>query len=192
MAKAPRLALSGSAGTGKTALGLRLAARLQVPFIPEGMRPRIEAGLDLHTLSRAVLRSLVEELYAEAGTAMREAESSHGGFVADRAPLDFLAFWLYYGFADDQPATVAFAERVAADMARLDALVVLPWGVLPLADDGVRSPNPWRQLHFQALLEGLARSRVAAARLHWLPNEVTALDDRVGWVVGEIVNGRDR
>jgi nicotinamide riboside kinase len=192
MAKAPRLAISGSAGTGKTALGLRLAERLRLPFIPEGMRSRIEAGLDLHALSRAALCVLVEELYDEACAAMREAESTHGGFIADRAPLDFLAFWLYYGFADDQPATVAFAERVATDMAGLDALVVLPWGVLPLASDGVRSPNPWRQLHFQALLEGLARARVDATRLYWLPESVTSLDGRIRWVIDEIVNGRGR
>ena len=41
----PRLGLSGSAGTGKSTLGRALAAALDVPYLPEGMRSRLEAGL---------------------------------------------------------------------------------------------------------------------------------------------------
>jgi nicotinamide riboside kinase len=184
-----RITISGSAGTGKTVLGGRLAERLGLPFLPEGMRARIKAGLDLHVLSHAEHRALVQELYDESLAAMATAEVTHGGFVADRCPLDYLAFWLYYGFADDEPATAAFAERIAVDMACCDAVVVLPWGILPLESDGVRSPNRWRQLHFQGLFEGLARARVAPERLFWLPPTVTALEARVGWVVDAVVNG---
>lgn len=187
-----RLAISGSAGTGKTALGGRLAERLGLPFLPEGMRARIEAGLDLHALNHAEHRALVQELYDEALAAMAAAEARYGGFVVDRCPLDYLAFWLYYGFADDEPATAAFAERIAADMAGCDAVIVLPWGVLPLESDGVRSPNRWRQLHFQALFEGLAHAQVAPDRLFWLPPTVTALEARAGWVIDAVISGRRR
>lgn len=178
-----RIAISGSAGTGKTALGRALAGRLGLPFIPEGMRERLAAGLDVHTLSHEAFRDLVVELYDESRAAMAEATARHGGFVADRGPVDYLAFWLYYGFSDDQPATAAFAARVARDAQDVDAVVVLPWGAIPFVADGIRSPNPWRQLHFQALFEGLALSRIEADRLLWLPADVCAPDAREVWVL---------
>lgn len=183
MTRAARIAVSGSAGTGKTALGMALAQRLDLPFIPEGMRERLAAGLNVHALSGGQFRDLVVELYDEAQAHMARATERHGGFVADRGPIDYMAFWLYYGFADDQAATEAFAARTAEDAARLDVTVVLPWGAIPLASDGIRSPNPWRQLHFQALFEGLARTRIESERLLWLPADVLVLPDRVAWAL---------
>ena len=175
-----KIAISGSAGVGKTTLGTDLAARLGVPFIPEGMRARLEAGLDLHGLDADGLRALVVDLFDEMMAAVAGARS--GGFIADRSPIDFLAFWLYYGFAADSAATEAFAERCDAAMAEIDAVVVLPWGAIPLADDRVRSTNPWRQLHYQAVLEGLARRRVASEKLLFVPDDVIGLEARLDWV----------
>jgi cytidylate kinase len=103
----PRIALSGSAGIGKTTLGTAVADRLGVPFIEEGMRARLEAGLDLHTLDRDQHRNLVEALFEECWAT--PATNAAGGFVADRSPIDFLAFWLYYGFAADDVGTARFA-----------------------------------------------------------------------------------
>ncbi len=54
-----RIALSGSAGTGKTTLGRLLAERLGVPFIEEGMRARLERGLDVHRFDKDDWRKLV-------------------------------------------------------------------------------------------------------------------------------------
>ena len=183
----PRIALSGSAGVGKTTLGTGLARRLGVPFIGEGMRARIEAGLDLHALSRDQHRALVVELFDEAAGARRDAAD---GFVSDRSPMDFLAFWLYYGFAADADATERFAARCDAALARLDALVVLPWGAIPLVDDSVRTPNRWRQLHYQALLEGLVRRRVPDGKTLFLPDAVTGREAREDWVCAGVEAAR--
>lgn len=186
MTRAVRIAISGSAGTGKTALGRALAKRLGLPFIPEGMRERLAAGLDVHALSAVQFRDLVVELYEEAQANMTRATAEHGGFVADRGPTDYLAFWLYYGFADDLAATETFAARTAEDATRLDANVVLPWGAIPLIADGIRASNPWRQLHFQALFEGLVRARIESERLWWLPADTLSLPDREAWVMDRI------
>lgn len=186
MTRAVRIAISGSAGTGKTALGRTLAERLGLPFIPEGMRERLAAGLNVHALSATQFRDLVIDLYDEAQASAERAASEHGGFVADRGPIDYLAFWLYYGFADDQTETESFVARTTADAARLDATVVLPWGAIPLIADGIRAPNPWRQLHFQALFEGLVRARIESERLWWLPADTLSLPDREAWVMNRI------
>lgn len=181
----PRVALSGSAGTGKSTLGAALARRLDVPYLPEGMRARIEAGLDLHTVGHTALRALVEELWEEQVAAEAAAVAEHGGFVADRSPVDYAAFWLHYHFHEDHAATEAFFARTLGHLDAYDRVVVLPWGALPLVDDGVRSPSAWVQRAFQALLEGLHQREVPRHRLAWMPG-LDALDARVDWVVDQL------
>ncbi len=178
----PRLALTGSAGVGKTTLGLRLAAELDVPYIPEGMRARIEAGLDLHTLSRDQHRALLEQLFEEMLTATGNATETHGGFVADRCSIDCAAFWLYYGFGNDADATAVVFEIAATALEFYDLIVVLPWDGIPLAADGVRSANRWHQLHYQSLLEGLLARWVPEDQVALMPADVIDIAARAAWV----------
>lgn len=171
---APRIALSGSAGTGKTTLGRRLAADLGVPYVEEGMRRRLEAGLDLHTLDMDGLSSLIEELWQEQCDAEDDAVRTSGGFVSDRSHVDYAAFWLHYGLTDAEERTLAFFERVfERARASHDLVALLPFGVLRLEDDGVRSTNDFVQLRFHLLVEGLLRRELDARA--WI--EVERTDD---------------
>ncbi len=146
------IALSGSAGTGKTTLGRRLAAELGLPFVEEGMRRRIEAGFVPHGYGVPQWTALIRELWAE----QRDLEArAPEGFVADRSSFDFAAFWLHYGLYEDVPATEAFLAEMAEHARGYTRVVLLPWGALPLRADGVRSTNRWTQLRFQAVLEGV-------------------------------------
>jgi nicotinamide riboside kinase len=176
---APRIALSGSAGIGKTTLARRLAADLGVPYIPEGMRAYLErGGADLHALGRSGLRALVLQLWDE----QREAEArATSGFVADRSAFDFAAFWIYYGYAADDPETeTLFAQT--QDPLRYDAVWLLPWGAFPIEADGIRSSNRWIQLHAHVLIEGMLHRANAPLR------HVTAegVDARVAQICGAI------
>jgi len=177
----PRVALSGSAGTGKTTLARALAARWDVPYIEEGMRRRLEGGLDLHTLTPQGFRDLNLALRDEQAALEEAAVRDHGGFVADRSALDYAAFWLVYRFVDDEVVTEEVMAAAARQAAGYDAIVLLPWGVLPLVADGVRSPNRWRQRHFQATVEGLLRREVEPGRLLEMPG-IDGLDARIAWV----------
>lgn len=183
------IAISGSAGVGKTTLGRAIAEARGVPFIEEGMRQRLENGLDLHTLDKDQHQELLVELHEEMRAAVVTARTAGGGFVCDRSPVDILAFWLYYGFADRQAETAALHDRVRRELADIDLVVMLPWGRIPLEADGVRSSNPWRQLHFQGLVEGLSHRLVDPERLAVLPDDATTLDDRIAWV-GARLGGR--
>ena len=181
----PRVALSGSAGTGKTTLARELAADWGVPYLEEGMRRRLEAGLDLHALTMEQFRALNVELRDEQEQLEQAAIARHGGFVADRSALDYAAFWLVYRFFEYEAETASVMAAATEYVRKYDAVLLLPWGVLPLHGDGVRSTNPWRQRHYQATVEGLLRREVEPGRLLELPG-LTSLADRLQWVRARI------
>lgn len=174
-----RIAISGSAGTGKSTLSKRLAAVMGISWIGEGMREYLEAtGTALHMLGWEGMRALVVRLWEE----RKEAEErATAGFVADRSAFDFAAFWLYYRFADDSALTERFfAETLAPG--RYDRVYLLPWGVIPLEADGVRSSDRWVQLHAQTLIDGvLARHGEGVRRVH-----AVDLDARVAEVLADL------
>ncbi len=178
-----RIAISGSAGVGKTTLARHLARAWDLPYLEEGMRRRLEAGLNLHALSRDAMRGLLLELWDEREADEEAAVARHGGFVSDRCAVDWAAFYLYYGFTNPEDVTGPFLDRMRARAARAyDLVIVLPWGALPLQHDGVRSTNQWKQLHFQGLLEGMLQRFLPAGVLHVLPEGLTRVESRAAWV----------
>ncbi len=180
----PRIAITGSAGVGKTTLVQALAGRLDLPVVEEGMRRRLEAGLDVHALGRDGLRTLLIELFDEMLADTRHALDHAGGFVSDRSAFDVGAFWLFYGFGCDRAATDALMARVNAAAALYDVIVVLPWGSVPLRDDRIRTANPWLQLHYQTVIEGLvARGPVATVRV---AADCSDLESRIGVVASAL------
>ena len=158
---------------------MALAERLQVPYLEEGFRKRREGGLNLHDLSQAQHRALLIELYDDA---IAEARTADGGFVQDRCPLDFLAFWLHYGFWGEDTESEALYTRVQADLDYYDHLIVLPWGAFDIAADGIRATNRWLQLKYQALFEGLAHRLAPDGKLVWMPLETTNEAERLAYV----------
>ncbi len=148
---AERIAISGSAGVGKSTLARAVAAELGVACLPEGMREYLErTRVNIHDLGRDGLRALVLQLWEERA----ELEAKHRAFVADRAAYDFAAFWMFYGFAqDDDDTRRLFASALRAD--RYDAVFLLPWGQIPLVADGIRSTDRFAQLHVQSMIVGL-------------------------------------
>jgi len=177
-----RIALSGSAGTGKTTLGRALADQLGIPFIEEGMRARLEKGLDIHTLDVRGLRSLVRELWLE----QREAQEAAGeAFIVDRSSLDYAAFWLHYNLYEEHAQTDEFFAELRASTEHYDRILLFPWGALPIEADGVRATNQWLQLRFQTILEGLLDRYAAGAQVSRVP-AASDFDERLRVVLGSL------
>ena len=115
------------------------------------MRERLARGLDLHALPPGGLGTLMRELWEEQ---VAREDACSAGFVADRSAADYAAFWMHYELHHERDASERWMAAMAAALRRYDRIVVCPWGVLPLADDGVRSTNRWTQLRFQGVLQG--------------------------------------
>lgn len=173
-----RIAISGSAGTGKSTLARRLSEETGLPLIGEGMREYLErTGVDLHSLGHEGMRALVLRLWEE----RKEAEErASRGFIADRSSFDFAAFWLYYHFAREDEETRGLFEE-CLQVRRYEAIWLLPWGKIPLLADGIRTPDRYVQLHLQLLLEGLLRE---GGESRWQTLRETALEERVKEVLG--------
>ena len=179
--RAPRLAFSGSAGVGKTTLASAIAEELGVSYLPEGMRREVELGLDLRLLNHEELKQLVLRLWRQQIDREEACIARGEGFVSDRSPLDYLAFWMTYGFVHNEAESTQLAKEVLSRIALYDRIVLLPHGVLPLKADGVRSTNRWIQRRFHATVRGLLEEEVGAPRFVQLPS-LTHLSERMDWV----------
>jgi AAA domain len=180
--RAPRIGITGSAGTGKTTLAEAVAAALGIPLQGEPMRERLVAGLDLHRLSRSERRAM---LRCDAAALARwlACLGPDEGAVSDRTPLDMLAFWLGDGHAVEAPdLTMALTFETVCAMADYDRVIVLPWGAAPIEADGVRWPEPWMQWPFQLLIEGLCRHFLPEQRLCFIPQSVP-FAERLAWAL---------
>ncbi|WP_242339015.1 MULTISPECIES: uroporphyrinogen-III C-methyltransferase [Anaeromyxobacter] len=183
-----RIAVTGSAGSGKTTLARALAARLGLSVVPEETRAWIDGGgHPLPGLAPGEARAVLQELWRQRVA----AEGAHTEFVADNCSLDLAAYALHHGCASTgDPGTGALLEASAAHAASYAAILVLPWGVIPYERDGVRSAEPYVELRYQLVLEGLLRAHAVPARVHHLPPGLDTPAARLEWACAVV--GRER
>ncbi len=170
-----RIALSGSAGTGKTTLARELARRLGLPLIPEAMRAYLEAGGK--RLDR-IPRPEAEAILAAFRTELEAEEARLGAFVADNGILDLQAYTRWYGCLGTSNARIREG--------RYDAVVILPAGVLPYEQDGIRQDDPIVETRFQSLLERIADASALEPALLRVPSPIVTVEARVEWVLARL------
>jgi uroporphyrin-III C-methyltransferase len=182
--RAIRIGVCGSASVGKTTLAGALGRELGVPCLQEEMRAYLEHSRRiLADLPAPELEGIVMRLWRE----REEKERTVPAFVADNCAIDFAAYALYYGCLS-AASEQALLTTAASYLRRYDAVFLLPWGVLPYEQDGVRPPDPYLQLRYQLLLEGLLRRYVDPERLHLLPETLLRLQDRISWARSKITH----
>src|SRR5687768_8702960 len=96
-----RIAISGSAGVGKTTLARAISERLGLPMIDEEMRAFLEnGGRPLSAQSRDEAAQTLDQLWRR----RRDRERSADRFIADNASIDFAAYAVHRGCVDEAPA----------------------------------------------------------------------------------------
>lgn len=181
-----KIAISGSAGIGKTTLAGALAARRGYRLIEEGYDGLFgsDAGF---VKPRARLRHEILALLELKNS--REDEAA--AFVADRCAVDLFNLWMSRGFGDDQEATAWLYHRCRHYVAKYDVVFVLPWSAIPLRQITLvanrrRAMNPWSQLYNHANVIGLLHQWLLPARLVAIPFHLMALGERVEYACEQI------
>ena len=172
-----RIAVCGSASTGKTSLANALAREIGLPCLREEMRDYLEnGGIDLITLPTVEVGQILMKLWKT----RLEKEQQNPAFIADNSSLDFAAYALYYGCLDEENAHTLL-EETCAHLATYDAILVLPWGAIPYVVDGVRPANRYLQLRYQLILESLLHRHADREKIYFLPKHIVQLNDRLQW-----------
>ncbi len=179
-----RLAISGSAGTGKTTLASELAARYNCALVGEHYDDFFDEDHDFVKPASQLQKRISETLEAK-----NKLENGYGNFVADRCPVDLFNLWLSRGFGGEQQKTVDLYRRCRSYIQKYDVVVVLPWSALPLVqlDNGSgrrrRVLNSWTQLYNHSTMIGLLHQWVSVSRLLPIPFAIAEVQARVGFVM---------
>lgn len=180
--QAVRIGISGSASAGKSTLALALAGVLNVPCLEEEMRTYLEhGGESLAELPPCSRERVILDLWSE----RRGRERTTPAFIADTSSLDLAACALHYECLNSSNYRLLF-QSAATHLRLYDAIFVLPWGVLPYEQDGIRPGDPYSELRLQLLIEGLLNQYVDPDRLHRLPGTVVRPEDRLSWALAKI------
>jgi nicotinamide riboside kinase len=175
-----RIAIMGSAGTGKTSLSQELAKSLEIPHSPDHTRALLPAtGHESH-------RSMNPETKAAFTQSVMEAklsfETTADMFVADRTTVDSAAFWLHWvsPHIGDGKRTRDFL-KICRDHAtsRYTHIVFAPWGAIEFVDDKIRTADLYYQYEMSCLMKGILDDW--AIEFFELPIAFASPDDRIAY-----------
>jgi hypothetical protein len=143
-----RLGIVGSAGTGKSTLGVLLSNSLGVPFLAS-------KTITLDILSRDGYDHgcgiQVEKFLSQEGrqdAILKKTISDHkrcDSFVTDRTVIDLAAYSIAEMHSSDPKKVSSLVETCRTNVGRYTHLVFCPWGKTPLKANDRRTLNSWYQ-----------------------------------------------
>ena len=177
-----KIAVSGSAGTGKTTLATALAGRYDCSVVAECYDEFFDKNYDFIKPASRLQRQILTTLEHK-----NKLEDECGDFVADRSPVDLFNLWLSRGYGSNQRKTADLYNRCRTYIKKYDRIVVLPWSALPLVQVDAhvgrrRVMNPWIQLYNHSTMIGLLQQWVSGNHLLPIPFAMAALNARVDFI----------
>lgn len=182
-----KIAVSGSAGVGKTTLAKGLANALGIAYIPEEMRDYL---LSVPKPIRYRPKTEIARILRTMWEKRIERESTLPAFVADNSSVDFIAYALYYG-CQDRPMIRCLLIEAWERVRTYDVFFVLPFGAIPYVDDGIRPPIQSSQRRYQRILESLYKRCGQAVPAHYLPSHPRTPKDGLQWAMKRLQVDQD-
>jgi nicotinamide riboside kinase len=181
-----KIALCGSAGVDKTALARGLSRALVCPLISNDVRNWGEE--DYTAYIRDMERIDVLRIHEQVLAKKIEQENAVSNFIADSTTLDNVAYairWLDRERDLDEWLQAYYKTAVQHARDTYEIVFLLPFGSIPLEDDGIRSSSHWYQYEIQLMLESLLLRELGGYQLFVQINSLS-LADRVEEAMGYI------
>lgn len=178
-----KIAICGVSSTGKSTLSRILARQLTLPLVHEGMkdirRAYKEKGQEIKNFRD---QNEVERLtyQVELIQYRLEKEFQYESFVADGSALDMIAFYRMFSWIIPYNLKIETLKGLTVASSCYDYVFYLPFGVIPVEDDGRRMIDMVNLETVDMVLKGViaqAATTVLKDKI-WILNERT-VDQRV-------------
>jgi nicotinate (nicotinamide) nucleotide adenylyltransferase len=147
-----RIAVSGSAGIGKSTLCYKLANVLGYPLLPD-VTDAILCKYGYSGWREVTSQEEIVKIRFEALERKIEQENSNEFFVSDKSVVDYLGYW---DLNTSRNATKSESEQyemyVSDQIKRYDLVLLLMWGRLPLEDIPRRNVDEVHQFHVHSAI----------------------------------------
>ena len=182
-----RIAVSGSAGSGKTSLVESLSNKLNLKIIPEHYDEFFdEQGRHLKPPKR-LMQKIDKVLDIK-----HKQELDAGIFIVDRCPIDLFNLWMTRGFHSSKRHTDEFQKKCIKYLKKYDAVILLPWGDIPLKQidqKGSRRKRvmmPWIQFRHHSTIIGIAMQWVPLKKIIAVPKGLDGIEQRCMHVINAL------
>ena len=182
-----KIAVSGTAGVGKTVLSSALAPLLELKYIAENYEPLFDNAGSFNSSPENLIQAIYQVLDNK-----HKIEVEAVNFITDRCPVDLFHMWMTKGLDKDEAATAEFFAHCLQQTRNYDFILLPAWGSLKLQQkEGqknrqVRVMNAWTQLRNHASITGYIHLWVPPIRIIQLPMSLSDHDQRVRFVLEQI------
>jgi hypothetical protein len=153
-----KIALSGSAGTGRSTIAIRLAQSIgHTPLTNLAKGILREHGFKYGTDTTVEQFLATPERQRQLYDHKRMIESEYDNFVTDRSWIDN-ASYAVVGLHNNMLFDMAsYIDDCKSEVEKYDCIIHIPWGRQPLQPNGTRTINPWFQFMVDSVICNIAQ-----------------------------------
>ena len=188
-----RIAISGSAGSGKTSLVKSLSEQLNMKIIVEQYDDFFDEK-GRHIKPPKKLMQKIDEVL----DLKHQQELESENFIADRCPIDLFNLWMTRGFHSSKKHTDEFQQKCIEYLKKYDHIILIPWGDIPLkqvekeeVSNRKRVMKPWVQFQHHSTIIGMAMQWVPLNKIVAVPKGLDGVEGRSKYVVNTLSKKRN-